>query len=221
MITGESRQSVIDDPVADGCLMYLLRHGATPPNLLEPPVMQGKGIDEPLAEIGRQQAGRLGAAMADRPVRAVYSSPLRRAVETAEALAAPHGLSVQPVNGLVEVEVGLWEGLTWDQVESRYPDQYRAFREDPAGHGYPEGETMAELHTRVEAALTELLERHAGEQIAVVAHSVVNRVYLGQLLGLSYAQGRRIPQHNCAINAVRRSEGRTRVMTVNSFGHLL
>jgi broad specificity phosphatase PhoE len=212
---------LLEHPDKNSCLVYLLRHGATPPNLLDPPIMQGKGIDEPLAGLGRKQAACVGAELASRPLRAIYSSPLLRAIETAELVAEPHGLPVEPVEPLTEVEVGRWEGLTWPQVEQFEPKEYRAFRDDPGVHGYPGGETLANLHARVTPALEELMQRHIGEEIAVVAHSVVNRVYLGQLLGLSLAGGRAIAQTNCAINLLRWREGRAKAISINAIGHLM
>ena len=86
--------SLIDPPSDDACTMYLLRHGATPPNLVDPPVMQGAGINEPLADLGRDQAARAAELLATRPVKAAYSSPLHRSMETAAIVAERHGLSV-------------------------------------------------------------------------------------------------------------------------------
>lgn len=213
--------SLVDLPSADACVMHLLRHGATPPNLVDPPVMQGKGMDEPLAEVGREQAARAAGALSDRPLKAIYASPLRRAMETAGVVAERHGLPVQPVESLVEVEVGRWEGRSWPEIEREEPDAYRAFREDPGANGYPGGETMRELLDRVSLGLEQLMQRHVGDEIAVVAHSVVNRAYLGSLLGLSLAGGRRIPQANCAINVIRYREGRAKLITSNAIAHLM
>lgn len=213
--------SLIDLPAEDCCTLYLLRHGATPPNLVTPPVMQGAGINEPLAPIGREQAARASGALADRPLTAIYSSPLHRALETAQIVAEPHGLPVTPVTGLKEVEVGDWEGRNWDDLRKNEPEAYAAFRKDPGTAGYPGGETLKELLDRVTASLTELMQRHVGEEIAVAAHSVVNRVYTGSVLGLSLANGYWIPQANCCINLIRYREGKAKLVTFNAVGHLM
>lgn len=213
--------SLIDIPAAGDGLLYLIRHGATPPNLVEPPVMQGDGINEPLAEIGREQAARAAAALAGRPLRAVYASPLHRAMETAAAVAEPHGLPPQPVDDVREVKVGRWEGRNWDDVRANEPDNYAAFRENPGRHGYPGGETLQQLLDRVAPALEELMRRHTGEEIAVVAHSVVNRVYVGSLLGISLAKGYWIPQSNCAINLIRWRDGAAKLVAFNQVAHLM
>ncbi|MEQ8846612.1 histidine phosphatase family protein [Botrimarina sp.] len=213
--------SLIDLPADGDCLLYLIRHGATPPNLVDPPVMQGAGIDEPLAEIGRRQAARAAAALSGRPLRAVYSSPLLRATETAQVIADKHGLAVTPVDAVKEVEVGRWEGSNWADVEKNDPENYAAFRRDPGSHGYPGGESLQDLLDRVAPTLEELMNRHAGEEIAVVAHSVVNRVYMGSLLGVSFAEGYWLPQANCGINVVRYRKGAAKLVSFNSVAHLL
>lgn len=200
--------------------MYLLRHGATPPNLVEPPVMQGDGVDEPLAPIGREQAARAAEALASRPVRAIYSSPMLRAMETAGLIAERHGLPVEPVDALREVKVGIWEGSNWPDVERNYPEQYRAFREDPGKNGYPGGETLQDLLDRTTPAFESLMQKHAGEEFVVAAHSVVNRVYVASLLGISMANGYFIPQANCCVNIVRWRDGKAKLVTFNAIGHL-
>lgn len=213
--------SLIDLPADDACTMYLLRHGATPPNLVDPPVMQGDGVNEPLAPIGREQAARAAMALADRPLKAVYSSPLHRAMETGEAIAAAHRIEVTPVDSLREVKVGDWEGSNWDEVEKNHPEAYRAFREDPGKNGYPGGETLNELVQRVGPTLAELMQQHIGEEIAVTAHSVVNRVYLSSLLGIPLANGYFIPQQNCCINLVRWRDGKAKLVSFNGVTHLM
>lgn len=212
--------SLLNGITDDACLMYLIRHGATPPNLVDPPIIQGAGINEPLADIGRLQAARAGEALKAAPLAAVYASPLLRAMETAEAVATPHGLPVTQVEALKEVEVGRWEGLSWDIIERDDPEAYQHFRSDPAVNGYPGGETLQGLLERVKGALELLLEQHVGEQIAVVAHSVVNRVYMGELLALPLNRAYPIRQDNCGINVVRWRGGAAKAVTVNGVQHL-
>lgn len=213
--------SFIDLPAADACTMYLLRHGATPPNLVDPPVMQGDGVNEPLAPIGREQAARAAATLSTRPLKAVYSSPLLRAMETGTAIAERHGLEVTSIDSLREVKVGEWEGSNWPEVKRRFPEAYQAFQDDPGKNGYPGGETLQDLLDRIAPTLAELMQKHVGEEIAVTAHSVVNRVYVGWLLGLTLAGGRAIPQNNCCVNVVRWRDGKAKLITFNAVGHLM
>src|SRR5262245_19378376 len=185
--------------------MYLLRHGATEANLARPARVQGRRHDPPLAPLGERQAELTRDLLAVRPVDCCYCSPLLRAVQTARIIAAPHGLTPQAVPELIECDVGGWEGLDWSSIRARDPEGYRRFMNDPAAHGYPGGESFAEVYRRVAAALEDLLLRHAGRSLLVVAHHVVNRTYLAGLLGLTQAQARQVSLDNCGISVVVRA----------------
>lgn len=200
--------------------LYLIRHGATAANECRPYVLQGRSVDLPLSETGRRQAAALGSFLQHRGIEHVYASPLRRAVETAEAIAAPRALRVSTDQRLVECDVGRWEGMDWDSISREYPAEYQAFMDDPAAHPYLGGETYRDVADRVRPAITEVLERHAGRSIAVVAHNVVNRVYLAGLLGLELRRAKDIRQSNGGINLIRHRRGETELMTLNMFFHI-
>jgi broad specificity phosphatase PhoE len=127
-------------PAAPPTLMYLIRHGATEANLARPPLLQGRRQDPPLARLGVRQAEATRDFLAIRPIDVCYCSPLLRARETASLVAAPHGLSPEPLDLLTECDVGLWEGLDWPTIKDRDPESYARFHEDPATFGYPGGE---------------------------------------------------------------------------------
>lgn len=207
-------------PPNDACLLYLIRHGATPHNLQQPPRMQGDDVDEPLAELGRKQAARAAESLADRPFAAVYASPMKRAHETAAAIAAPHGLSITTVDQLREVNLGEWSGKTWDEIRATDAQRYEHFLNHPEECGYPGGESLAELLERVRTALASIATKHLGQEVAVVAHSVVNRCYLGNLLGLPLNGGRGVAQLNTGISLVRWTPERAKVLTINDVRHL-
>ncbi len=173
-------------------VLYLIRHGATEANLTRPPILQGRSSNAPLAPIGIRQAEATRVFLAIRPIEHCYSSPLLRAMQTGAIVAAPHGLSPIPLETLTECDVGGWEGLDWQTIRGRDGDAYRRFMDNPAVHGYPGGESFADVHRRVNAALEELLTRHAGEAILVVGHHVVNQTYLAGLLGLQPDHARQV-----------------------------
>jgi len=145
--------------------ILLARHGETDWNRANR--FQGHA-DPPLNDTGRSQAAELAAALAEEPFAAVYSSPLRRAFETAEIVAAPHGLEPVPVEALREVDVGSWQGLTRAEIEERFPAQFARWLEYE--QGWDDGETYDEMGVRVMAALLELAAAHDGEQILAVSH---------------------------------------------------
>lgn len=206
---------------ADGdTWMYLLRHGATDNNVANPPRLQGRGSDLPLSAEGRTQAGRAAELLRDRPIVAIYCSPLLRARQTAEALSAAIHLPIQLVDAITEVDVGQWEGRDWGEIERTEPEAFQRFMEDPGAWPYAGGESMGEVQRRVVPALDELLARHPGQSIVVVSHNVVNRCYLAHLLGLPLARGRAIAQENCGVNVIRRRSGKISLITLNSAFHL-
>jgi broad specificity phosphatase PhoE len=204
----------------DTCWMMLIRHGATANNLQRPPRLQGRGLDDPLCELGLQQAQRTGTWLADQPIAAVYSSPLLRARQTAEAIASLHGLGVETVDTLTEADVGQWEGLSWDIIQERHPAEYQGFMTDASVHPYVGGETMRDVLHRCRPALLELMEQNLGKLIAVAAHNVVNRTFIAELLGMPLKQYRSIPQHNGGVNLLRYRDGEAKLLTLNSVIHL-
>src|SRR5438270_8823553 len=117
-------------------ILYLIRHGATEANLAEPPRLQGRKQNPPLARLGVRQAEATRDFLAIRPVEHCYCSPLLRAVQTAAIVAAPHGLSPQPLEALAECDVGRWEGLDWPTVRYLDAEGYRRFHAHPGRFGY-------------------------------------------------------------------------------------
>src|SRR5687768_16854506 len=118
-------------------ILYAVRHGATAANLERPPKLQGCGQDPPLSEEGVAEAAAVRDWLADRPLAAVYTSPLLRAAQTAAAIARPRGLQPVVVDVLTECDVGRWEGRDWASIRRDEPDAYAAHHADPAVNGYP------------------------------------------------------------------------------------
>jgi broad specificity phosphatase PhoE len=201
-------------------VLYLIRHGATEANLAQPARIQGRRHNPPLARLGVRQAEATRDFLADYRLDRCYCSPLLRAVQTAAIIAAPHGLSPQPLEALTECDVGRWEGLDWPTIRSLDADGFQRFHADPAQFGYPGGESLAAVHDRVTPCLEALLRRHAGETILVVAHHAVNRTYLAGLLGLGPARARQVALDNCGISVVVRDQDTTRLTTLNAAFHL-
>jgi broad specificity phosphatase PhoE len=136
--------------------ILLARHGETDWN------REGRWqgwADPPLNETGREQARQLAEQLRGTPFDAVYSSDLRRAHETAEIVAEPHGVPVVADPGLREIDVGSWSGLTRAEIDERFP-----------GTDRPDGETRDAHLARVLHAVERIARTHAGERILVVSH---------------------------------------------------
>ena len=201
-------------------VLYLIRHGATDANLAVPARLQGRNTNPALAQVGIRQAEATRDFLAARPFGHCYTSPLLRAARTASIVAAPHGLTPVPIEALTECDVGRWEGFDWETIRGFDPEGHARFHANPAEFGYPGGESFAEVYDRVRPALDELLLRHAGGAVLVVAHHVVNRTYLAGLLGLGPDRARKVILDNCGISVVVRRHGKTTVGTLNAAFHL-
>jgi broad specificity phosphatase PhoE len=206
--------------LSDRTTLYLIRHGATEANLARPARIQGRRHNPPLARPGVRQAEATRDFLASRHIDYCYCSPLLRAVQTASIIAAPHGLSPQPLEALTECDVGRWEGLDWQTVRYLDAQGHENFHADPAAFGYPGGESFADVYSRAAPALEDLLVRHAGESVIVVAHHVVNRTFLASLLGLAPGQARQVSLDNCGISVVVREGDELSVCTLNAVFHL-
>ena len=177
--------------------LILARHGETDWNRENR--FQGHA-DPPLNTAGRRQSAELAETLAGESVARVYTSPLRRAQETAEIVAARLGLEVEPVEALREIDVGSWSGLTRDEVAERFPDEYARWV-DRAPDGYVNGETYEELDARVIPGLRALAERHPTETLLVVTHGGPSRVAQAHAAGVDYVEARRRETvlDNCAV----------------------
>ncbi|MGL4464938.1 MAG: histidine phosphatase family protein [Planctomycetia bacterium] len=212
------------DPSPGVAVLLLVRHAATANNLRRPYVLQGRRLDDDLAELGVRQAEATTAALRETPLTAVVASPLKRARRTAEIIAAPHGLAVEIDDDLAEAEIGLWEGKGWAEIEREWPDEYRRFRADEATVGYMGGENFFAVADRAAPVLERFALRHAGRTTLAVCHNVVNRVVLARWMGLPLEWARRLPQYNGGVNVVEVETGpagpRVKVRTVNAADHV-
>ncbi len=207
-------------PAPDTCWVYLIRHGATEHNLAQPPRLQGRRLNAPLSDPGRWQAERTAALLASALLQSVYTSPLLRARQTAEMIALPRALPVIVHEGLIEVDVGRWEGLSWDAIHQIDPQRSALFETDPGRYGYPEGENFLQVQQRTIATFSQIVQEHLGHTIAVVAHNVVNRCYLTHVLGIPVSQYRLITQDNCGVSLLRFKEAKPKLITMNAVFHL-
>lgn len=174
--------------------IVLVRHGETDWNREKR--YQGHA-DTPLNDAGRRQAHELAEMLRSEGVRVAYTSPLRRASETAAIVSADLGIDVRELEALREIDVGDWQGMTVDEVRTRFPE----YAETGWHAGWPNGETHDELSRRVVPALLELGQRHGEESVLGVTHAGPIRAALMAASGLSPAELRAQmgPLRNCAV----------------------
>jgi broad specificity phosphatase PhoE len=198
--------------------IVLVRHGQTAWNR----EVRFRGqADLELDESGLKQAEATGRYVAARwPVVAVYASPLRRAMQTAEAIAGAQGLTAQPLAGLLDINFGAWQGLSPDEVSQRYPDLYQAWVEAPHTVCAPGGERLDDVRSRVVSALEDVIARHPAQSVALVSHTAVNRVLLCAVLGWGNDHFWRLGQETCAVNVFDAENGIFTIQLLNDTCHL-
>ncbi len=179
--------------------VYLVRHGTTEWNKEE--IFRGRA-DCSLNEKGREEGKALAAYFRDIPLLAIYSSPLVRAMETAETIAAPQNRIVIPEPAFTDLDFGLWQGLTIQEVKESYPDLYRAWRERPHEVTFPQGENLAGVRDRAWQGLMRRVEENRDQTFLIVTHRVVTKILLMMVLGLDLSQFWRIQQNTAAVNCL-------------------
>ena len=161
--------------------LLLLRHGETVWNRERR--YQG-WTDTPLSAEGFVQAEAAARELKEHAFAAVYASPLRRARDTAVAIAAPHGLAVETDPAFKELGFGRWEGLTLDEARAGFPSVYDGWAKTPHLISPPGGESLAQARERVLAGLERLRAGHPDEIVCLVAHGIPVRILILEALGL-------------------------------------
>ena len=198
--------------------LFLVRHGETESNRLG--LALGRD-DVPLNERGLWQAERLGRALAPEPLAAVYSSPLRRTLDTARAVASPHGVDVQTEERLVEMDIGEADGLTFEEVRTRFPGLLEAWVSDKGPtQAMPGGERLLDVQERAWSAIADLAARHNEETVAAVTHNFVILTLLVRVLGLDLVQFRRLRHSVGAVSVLDTRPKRFTLVRLNDTCHL-
>ncbi|WP_287153035.1 histidine phosphatase family protein [Candidatus Solincola tengchongensis] len=184
---------------------YLLRHGETEYHAQHR--LLGR-LDIGLNERGREQARRVVEFFRGLKLDAVYSSPLRRCLETAAPVAEDHGLSIQVLEGLMEVDMGEWDGRTFDELFREEGEMVGKWMRNPSSVAIPGGEDFGTVRDRVMSAVREITSRHPGDQrVLVVTHGGPIRGILCEALGMELDGMFRIQIDLASISAVKYFDG--------------
>jgi broad specificity phosphatase PhoE len=197
--------------------IYLVRHGQTAWNKEE--IFRGR-TDVPLDETGLKQAELAGEYFKGIEIHAIYSSPLSRAWETAQKIAQFHHVKVQPLQGIVDMSFGRWEGQSHLDIQKNDKETYRQWREEPQLLRLPSGESLDDVRVRAMAALEEGIQNHPGKSLILVSHRVVNKVLICGILGLDNSHFWQITQDATAINLIKYKQGKYILSLMNETCHL-
>ena len=198
----------------------LVRHGESVWNMERR--IQGSQ-DPELSPRGRRQTDLLVAhldAHLSEAVAAIYSSPLRRAAQTAEQIAATYDLPVIHEPDLREMSLGKWEGMTVAEIQAATPGRYEQWLEDPLTFPAPGGEDLRAFERRVVGALHRMQEAHPGADLVVVSHGGVIKTLLCFALGLDVRSLFRLKQDNTAVSQIELDGRVRRVLLLNDTCHL-
>ncbi len=198
--------------------LILVRHGETERN--SEARLQGRGTDLPLNERGRNQVQYLGLALKDEKLEAIYSSPLRRALETAQAISAHHHLQVHTDHALEEIDMGSIDGLDLAQVKKSQADFWKRWREEDYSVPLPGGESVLQVRQRAWGAVQGILGLHREGTVAVVSHALCLQTVITAILGVPLSIFPRFRLGLASITTFQIDDERTILVCLNETCHL-
>lgn len=175
-------------------------------------------VNTPLNDHGRQQALALAHFVRHIGMGALYTSDLKRALETAENLA--RHLPFEPTRDqrLRERSIGLWQGLTLDEMQAWYPNDYAAMLADPDGYRIPGGESRSDVRARVSAAVDDVLKSDPGETVGILSHTTAIKILLGDLIaGYNPLD---VDIDNTSVTTIRRKDEGWELVAIDDVMHL-
>lgn len=197
--------------------LILIRHGETAWNRERR--MQGQ-TDTPLSSVGRLQAEAVGARLARHPFAALYSSDLARAWDTAAAISRASGRDIRREPALRERTFGMFEGLTYDEMALRYPDEHARFSARDPDYAVPGGESPRQFFERSLGCLERIAAAHAGACVVVVTHGLVLDTLHRAAHGMPLDAKREAPLLNASLNTFARATDGWREIGWGDVAHL-
>jgi len=176
--------------------------------------------DEDLNEEGVRQAEMLAQRLRGWPIREVFSSPLKRAIRTAETVARSHSLPVQRVEDLGEMRIGSWEGMFAGEIAAKYPQLWKVWRTNPRDFRMPGGESLAEVSQRAIRAFDRVMENSEGRMVLAVTHDVIVKLLVAYCLEVSADIYRRLEVSNASLTVIEQDGEKRKLRVLNDTGHL-
>ncbi len=180
--------------------LFLIRHGNTIDEETKP-VYKGR-IDIPLSEAGISRMQGAAAFLSAFKLDRVYTSTLSRSIESGRIIAKKQGLDFEPSPAFDELAFGAWEGLSFNEIKERYPEELRLWLADPGKNPPPQGERFQAARARSIGRLKKIIAEHKGENIGIVAHGGVLRIMIFSLLDMRLRRLFRVGQGYGAINII-------------------
>jgi len=178
--------------------------------------------DIPLSKDGRVHASELATRLARYPIDAIYASSMQRARDTAGFIASVHGLEVTPVPEFREVNHGVWDGKNIEEIVQQYGQaQVDEYNRDPFHFRPQNGESGEDVLKRAAPMLSQLVKKHGGHTILVVAHKTTNRLLICQFVGIEPRLYRdKLAQRPACLNVLQfQNEKEAELLLLNDIGH--
>jgi probable phosphomutase (TIGR03848 family) len=195
--------------------LALVRHAVTAQT---GPLLSGRAAGVDLSDKGREQAAALGERLARLPVVAVYASPIERTTQTAEAVAAHHGLPVLALPGVIEADYGEWTG--GEIKELAKTDLWKTVQRAPSRARFPNGESLAEMQARMVGALEAVVADHPGDLVVVVSHADPIKAAIAHFTGLHLDLFQRIVVSPASVTVFELSAYGAALLKCNDTGSL-
>ena len=160
--------------------IHLIRHGQVAG--YDQPRYNGQ-TDVALTDVGMEQYHLLKERLAGTKISACYTSDLSRCAIGAGIICGQLGIEPVARRELRELNIGIWEGMTWQEITERWPVEWQARLADLVNYRVPQGENLLDVQSRVMPVIAEIIERHKGQELLVVGHGGVNRVVLLNVIG--------------------------------------
>ncbi|MBC7798240.1 MAG: histidine phosphatase family protein, partial [Pyrinomonadaceae bacterium] len=179
--------------------IFLIRHGE--------PIETARGrcygkLDVTLSERGKSQICETNKFLHETKLAAVYSSPRVRAVDSAKIIASAQNLQTDIDDGFAEIDFGDFEGLTYEEVEKRFPETFKIWMKTPTKTQFPNGESFSTMQERVLSGFYKLKARHVNQDFAIVSHGGVNRIILANALKMADEDIFRLGQDYACLNKI-------------------
>ena len=179
--------------------LYLVRHG----ELVTSKELRYVGqMDVDLNEAGKQQIEKLSSRLSSEQIDRIFSSDLNRTIESANIIENKLGIINEYISEFREIDLGVWEGHTLEEIEERFPYDLLKRSEDIEDFRVINGESFSDVNKRVIPKIMDIIKNNAGKRILVIAHGGVNRIIIADALGLSINNIPRLEQNYACLNII-------------------
>lgn len=180
--------------------LFLIRHGDTIDEETKKVFKGSKDI--PLSEKGRARLRKASQFLTRFNFDHIYTSALSRCIESGKIIAEPHNLETEVAAAFNEIHFGIWEGRSFEEIDEENPTEFRRWVKNPDIHTPPQGESLADAQQRSVGIFNEMISKHRGENIVIVAHAGILRLILASILDMKLSAIFKLGQDYGCINII-------------------